>query len=129
MVNGKWQMVNSNRAPFVSRDYRPSRATLNRHLLFTIYHSLLQYLKINPLRRRPLLFGRERVRDDDLKNVVAGRESCAEPDARADVQVLQVGLLAGVERRGLSRVNLLAVAEEAHLRLQLWSARRVEPCV
>src|SRR4051794_32002202 len=81
-------------------------------------------LKVRPLCDRPALLGRERIRDRDLKSVLAGLER-VKAYARRRHEVLHVGLRAGVELVQSPFVDLLAVAEEAHLRLQARAARRL----
>src|SRR3954464_11919509 len=83
--------------------------------------TLFNYFKINPLCGRAVLLFGQRVCDDDLQDVLAGRQVGAEVDAPAGPESFQVRLGARVEWHDPSGKDLLAVAEEAHLRLELRS--------
>src|SRR5438874_9745306 len=80
----------------------------------------LLYLKIYPLRRDAILLLRERVRDDDLQDVLAGRQVRPQLQATEGDEPLRVCLSAQVHDLACERHTV--VAEEPDLRLKLWAA-------
>src|SRR5437588_6892452 len=81
----------------------------------------LLYLKIYPLRRDAILLFRERIGDDDLQDVLAGRQVRPELQATEGDETFRVRLSAQVH--DLARERQTVVAEEPDLRLKLRAAR------
>src|SRR3954462_4059919 len=79
---------------------------------------LFDYLEVYPLRGRARLLARGRVRDDDLKDVLARRGLRPEAHAPAGQNVLRVALRPRGDGHLLARVDLSPVAEQARLQGQ-----------
>src|SRR5207253_2958422 len=90
---------------------------------------LLYNFKINPLCCRTLpacaLLSGERVRDSDLKNIIACGNRFPDLQPPAYDEPFHIRLLAHVHRHDASREERLAVAEEFYLGGQLWLLRRL----
>src|SRR4051812_25818299 len=89
------------------------------YALVTVYglrFTSSNYLEVEPLGGGGAAALRQVVGDDDLEDVLAGREVHAELKAAARPQARHVGLRAGVEWDELALEDRLAVAEDAHLR-------------
>src|SRR6202521_3616070 len=76
----------------------------------------LHYFKIDPLSRQAVLLARQRVVDDDLKDVFARRQISTELNHATRQQPFQVGLTGDLKRNLFPGKHGFAISKQTHLR-------------